>query len=98
MPLETSYGHKDYRTFEKSPLNPQMNLTFTILTNSLTNTKRVTQYYSSLGCFYIYDETDIHVRIIGSIVKLSLVFNATFVEADCQKNMGSICYTSTSEV
>ena len=98
VPLENSYGHKDYGTFEKSRLNPQMNLTLTIVTDSLTNTKRVTQYYSSLGYFYIYDETDMHVKISGSVVKLSLVFNTSFVEVDCQKNMGSICYASTSEV
>ena len=75
-----------------------MNLTITIVTGSWENTQQVDEYYSSFGYFTISIQTQIHLKMQGTVGRLSQVFNTTFFEYKCQKNMTLICFASTSVV
>jgi hypothetical protein len=66
----------------KDNLNPSLNLTLTLVTGSLANTQLVSDYYSQYFSHYftIYDQTEMHVKMHGSVAHLSQVFNTTFIE------------------
>jgi subtilase family serine protease len=66
-------------------LNLSLNLTLTLVTGSLANTQLVSDYYSQYFSHYftIYDQTEMHVKMHGSVAHLSQVFNTTFVEYKC---------------
>jgi hypothetical protein len=98
VPIESSFGHKDLGLVVEDPLDPQMNLTLTIVTGSLENTRLVAKYYSSLGYFSIFDQTDMHLKMKGNVERLSQVLKTEFVKVKCQTNTGLECYASTSEV
>jgi hypothetical protein len=79
MPLKGSHlNHRSLDPFETiDNLNPSLNLTLTLVTGSLANTHPVSDYYSQYFGHYftIYDQTEMHVKIHGSVAYLSQVFN-----------------------
>jgi hypothetical protein len=105
--LMGSYGHKNHRLAKIGPLDKESNLTLTIVTGSLFNTRRVADYYSSFGKnLTIYEQTSMHVKLNGKVSFLSQLFDTTFVEYKCD-NKTEIrdalrkrqkCFASNSEV
>ena len=96
MPLKGSHGHKQHGLTQLNTLSPLLNLNITIVTGSWTNTQLVSDYYSSLGYFKMIEMTDMHVKMEGTVSRISQVFNTTFFEYECETV--SICFASTSEV
>jgi len=82
-----SYGHTNHRLTKIGPLNESLNLTLTIVTGSLENSKLVADHYSLYGKnLTIYEQTTKHVKLNGKVSFLSQIFNTTFVEYKCDFN------------
>ena len=100
VPLEKSFGHKNHELVQMDILDPQLNLTLTIVTGSMANTQLVSKYYSSFGYFTIWDQTNLHLKMQGSVASIAQVFQTTFVEYKCNTTTTSStkCFATTSEV
>ena len=99
IPLEGSFGHKNHELEHSNILDPQLNLTLTIVTGSLAKTQLVSKYYSSFGYFTLEDKTNLHLKLQGSVAHISQVFQTTFIEYKCNDSVASLkCFASTSEV
>jgi hypothetical protein len=106
-----SFGHKSYiDELVKAPnptvitnLDPEINLTLTLVTGSMENTLLVVDYYSSLkddqeknlSLFNIISKTSLHVRMSSKVKYISQVFKTSFMDYKCPNKL---CYASTSEV
>ena len=102
-PLIGSYGHdiwiKDHAMSQVGRLDSAMILTLTLVTGSLDNTQLVASYYESIEGLTLFDRTDMHLKLSGSVEVISQVFNTSFSEYTCDsKNIQSICYASNTEV
>ena len=97
IPLRGSHVELDDKIAVKDVLNPQMNITITIVTNSLENTQKVYEYYSSFNYFTFNEKTDMHVKMQGMVIHISQVFNVTLLGCECKFNASLVCYASTSD-
>ena len=109
--FKDSFGHKSYiDELAKAPnptvftnLDPEINLTLTLVTGSMENTLLVVDYYSSLkddreqnlSLFNIISQTSLHVRMSSKVKYISQVFNTSFLDYKCPNKL---CYASTSDV
>ena len=108
--FQDSFGHKSYideLAKASNPtvtnLDPEINLTLTLVTGSMENTLLVVDYYSALkddreqnlSLFNIISHTSLHVRMSSKVKYLSQVFNTSFLDFKCPNKL---CYASTSEV
>ena len=93
-----SFGHKEHGLKKLSNLNPQLSLTLTIVTGSWANTKLVNTYFSSFGFFKVFEQTDMNLKLKGSVSKFSHVFNTTFVNYKCNSTSNLTCYATTNMV
>ena len=99
IPLKNSFVHKDHGLEKVDILDPQINLTLTIVTGSWPNTQLVSNYYSSFGYFTIWDQTNLHLKIQGSVARFAQVFQTAFFEYKCNTTSSQDkCYATTSEV
>ena len=94
--LEGSFGHVENAFEIVGQLDLAMNLTLTLVTGSLNNTQLVTSFYQSIQGLTLFDQTDIHLKLIGNVGLISRVFNTSFSEYTCDKQ--NVCYASNSEV
>ena len=97
--LGGSFGHKNHGLDKLGTLNSAKTLTLTIVTGSLANTQLVASYYKSVQGLTIFDQTDMHLQMKGSVTLLSTVFNTNFIEYKCSNlTTQQTCYASSSEV
>jgi len=81
------------------PLNPQMNLTLTIVTGSMDKTELVAEYFLSFDFLTITDKTEMHFKLKGTVAQFAQVFNTTFIEYSCPNSPSKQAqYATTSEV
>jgi hypothetical protein len=100
--LNNSYGHGNLKLYETGNLSQNANLTLTLVTGSLDNSKRVAEYYSSFGSLTITSQTNLHVKVKANISEISKVFNISFASYKCPFNVTTkeerTCFASTSMV
>ena len=102
-PLIGSHGHGKWITNHAMSrlglLNSSMTMTLTLVTSSLNNTQLVASYYESIQGLNVFDQTDMHLKLSGSVELFSQVFNTSFSEYACDsKNKQKTCFASNTEV
>ena len=96
--LEKSYGHSNIDLDVLDILDPQINLTLTLVTGSWESTRLVSQYYTAFGCFNILEKNELHFKIQGNVSDLSTVFKTIFVQYKCPQKTKLICFATNSKV
>ena len=77
-------------------LNPATVLTLTIVTGSMSNTQLVADYYRTVEGLTVFDETNMHLKISGSVAVLSKEFNTSFNEYECDRK--DVCFATNSDI
>ena len=97
--LEHSFGHNSHGLTKVKDLNQSMEMALTLVTGSMANTQLVASYYETIQGLTLFDLTDMHVKLKGSVVLISQVFNTSFYEYICENgNRKTHCFASNSEV
>ena len=96
--LDKSYGHKNKGLKMLAVLNPQIHLTITIVTGTWTNTRVVSEYYSSFKYLKIFEKSSMHFKMKGSVSRFSRVFKTFFKQYECPYETRLICFATTSQV
>jgi hypothetical protein len=81
-------------------LDSSIELTVTIVTGSLENTRLVASYYSGLDGLSVFGETEIHLKLSGSVESLSNAFDTTFIEYECggQRGQSKVCFCTNTDI
>ena len=80
-------------------LNPQMNLTITVVTGSLAKTEIVAAYFNIFDFLTIKDENILDLKLKGTVAQFSQVFNTTFIQYQCPNSTNKfVQYATSSEV
>ena len=97
--LKDSFGHKNHELAKLASIDTSFNLTLTIVTGSLNNTRLVANYYQTLDVgLIISDQTEMHLKLTGNVLIMAQIFKTTFVEYECNDSNSRFCYASNSEV
>ena len=100
--LPNSYGLRKLNLVKTGDLSGNTNLTLTLTTGSLANSKLVSAYYSTVNSIKVLSQTNMYVQIQGTVTILSKVFKTSFVIYKCPTNTSSrstkTCFAANSTV
>ena len=100
--FDHSFGHKNFSLHKWKNLNSTKSITLTLVTGSTENTQQVASYYQTIQGLSVFNQTDMHVKLKGSVQIISQEFNTTFSEYNCENNTErrrkKTCDASNSEV
>ena len=69
------------------------------MTGSLENTRLVASYYSGLEGLSVLGETEMHLKLSGSVESLSNAFGTTFIEYECgQRGQSKVCFCTNTDI
>ena len=91
--------HVDLSLQPLGALDPNMNLTLTLVTGSAINTQLVASYYQSIQGLTFLDRTDVDLKFSGRVQTLSQTLNTSFIEYKCPNDSKqNVCYASGPNV
>ena len=84
---------------KKGNLNPSKILTLAKCTGFLSNTQLVADYYRTIEGLTVFDETEMHFKLTGSVDVISNEFKTSFSEYECGRTTSKdVCFATNTDI